>query len=779
MSENWFVDLRARHVPETIGNKAANLRWLIRAGYPVPHTLVCRWEAFQRYQQNHTDLIPQLRSELERKISPLGRYAVRSSASVEDHPGFSFAGQFKSTLDVQGVDAIIQAIWSTWALATSTMVQDYMKKHGLDPSALFMAVIVQEMVTPVVSGVAFSRNPVNARNEIVVEAVPGRGDTLMQAGVTPARWVFGRTGVSVPEATTISQDLIAEVVQQLGKMAKTLRKDIDAEWVFDGQQIYWVQWREITSIKHLKIYSNRISRDMMPGMIKPLVFSVNVPTVTSAWIDLISEVIGEIHLKPEDLVRSFYYRSYFEMGAFRDIFRTLGLPEDSLEMMMGQEDTEKKKMKFAMSLQSLRHLPRLVRFIWRKARLSNEVQKAVPDLEKAFAAFAQDELAVLDEAFLLDRLDQLTKLIRQAAYYNITVPLTLGILTQILRRQLRSSGVDPDQVDLTAGMTELNRFAPASDLLELHRQYEALNPSIQKALMDGENADALDDSGKFFLQAFEAFLQRFGHLSDSGNDFSAVTWREQPRVILDMIAHLQPNAPNPSVTHIPYEKVRIPLFKKKMLDRVVRQYRLYRYLRDWVGFVYTFGYGLLRPTVLALGKRLSARGVLSTPEDVYYLTWDDLRLVVQEKIPPRQALDWVRQRREEMERYQNVVLPMVIYGDDPPPLDIPAVTHLRGMPTSRGIYTGRTVVVRGLQDFSKVQPGSVLVVPFTDIGWTPLFIKAGAVIAESGGLLSHSSIIARELGIPAVVAVEHATRLSDHTLVTVDGYRGTITVHEQ
>ena len=102
---------------------------------------------------------------------------------------------------------------------------------------------------------------------------------------------------------------------------------------------------------------------------------------------------------------------------------------------------------------------------------------------------------------------------------------------------------------------------------------------------------------------------------------------------------------------------------------------------------------------------------------------------------------------------------------------------LKGVPTSRGTYSGPVTVVQGIQDFGKVDQGDVLVIPYSDVGWAPLFTRAGAVVAESGGMLSHSSIVAREYGIPAVVSVPGACRLADRVRVTVDGYRGLVRVH--
>jgi phosphohistidine swiveling domain-containing protein len=126
-----------------------------------------------------------------------------------------------------------------------------------------------------------------------------------------------------------------------------------------------------------------------------------------------------------------------------------------------------------------------------------------------------------------------------------------------------------------------------------------------------------------------------------------------------------------------------------------------------------------------------------------------------------------------------VLLPEVIYGDSPPPIIAASNEKLTGTPTSRGYHTGKVKVVRSIVDFPKLNDGDVLVIPYSDVGWTPLFARAGAVIAESGGILSHSSIIAREYNIPAVVSVAGAMQLCDNTTVTIDGYKGEIMVHPE
>jgi pyruvate,water dikinase len=175
---------------------------------------------------------------------------------------------------------------------------------------------------------------------------------------------------------------------------------------------------------------------------------------------------------------------------------------------------------------------------------------------------------------------------------------------------------------------------------------------------------------------------------------------------------------------------------------------------------------------------LVEKGVIETPEDLYYLYFDQVRSAVESDDMATGHMDDVRRRKREMEKCEAITPPATIYGENAPPVETAASSKLSGTPTSRGTHRGPARVVQGIRDFDKVQEGDVLVIPYSDVGWTPLFARAGAVIAESGGILSHSSIVAREYGIPAVVSVPGACQLVDDTLVTVDGYRGEILIHQ-
>jgi pyruvate,water dikinase len=212
---------------------------------------------------------------------------------------------------------------------------------------------------------------------------------------------------------------------------------------------------------------------------------------------------------------------------------------------------------------------------------------------------------------------------------------------------------------------------------------------------------------------------------------------------------------------------------KVFYDRA-RQFYLFR---EKYSSLYTYTLMLFRVYYLALGDRMVAKGLLDSREDIYFLYDQEIRDYIEGKNSGEEFKTLIQQRKDEMERCADAVAPEIIFGDTPPPVVVKPELKLAGTPTSRGYYTGKTKVVRGIGDFQKLDQGDVLVIPYSDVGWIPLFSKAGAVVAESGGMLSHSSIVAREYGIPAVVSVSGALQLQDNLVVSIDGYKGEVLVH--
>jgi pyruvate,water dikinase len=157
---------------------------------------------------------------------------------------------------------------------------------------------------------------------------------------------------------------------------------------------------------------------------------------------------------------------------------------------------------------------------------------------------------------------------------------------------------------------------------------------------------------------------------------------------------------------------------------------------------------------------------------------DEVKELIENNEKSTEFTNKITRRKIEMVKYRDLQLPEIIYDDFlPAPIDKVHITNeLEGVPTSKGYYVGPIKIVRGINDINKIHDGDIIAIPYSDVSWTPLFTKAKAVISESGGVLSHSSIVAREYNIPAIVSVNNATVLSDNTLIAVDAYRGKISI---
>lgn len=771
-----IINVTKRKPPASVGNKAVNLRKLAGIGMRTPQTYAIKWEAYQRYIKDDDRLIDELRAEIAETIDPGKTYAVRSSANIEDSMDRSFAGQFKSVLHVQGVDGVLQAVWAVWSSAQTPAVRTYLERHNVPASELAMAVIIQEMVKPVLSGVALSRNPVTGGDDIVVEAVKGEGTQLVQSGATPFRWV-NKKGYWVEKAdeqeSGVPLSLIEEVIAGTRVIAQKFRHPVDLEWVHDGSDLYWVQVRAVTTSNNRNVYSNYIPREMLPGMIKPLIFTVNIPLVNSVWIGWMSEITGDLGLKPEDLAKSFYYRVYFNMGALGDIFEGLGFPRDSVEMIMGSLPRGAVKHSFKPSFKTFTRLPWMTWFMIDKWSFGSKMRRALPGLRERVKATPYLNLDQRSESDLLAAVDRHYELMQEVAYYNVLGPMLMGMYNNMLKSQLGKRGVEFNNFDLTEGMDEIAEYDPATHLRRLHAQFCALPPEVQEKMrrVSYPEFQRMTEAGDF-PQKVVQLIEEFGHLSDNGNDFSAVPWREQPETVLQIVMDFVPKKEEG-------KKVTLPDVEASgMLKFFYRRAREFRLLREQVSGLYTHGYGLFRYYFLALGRHFVRRGLIDAPEDIFFLTFSQVRDLVNGKQPAEDLRGEVSRHKADMERYKDILIPTVIYGDEIPPVREPNMDVMCGIATSIGHYTGRVKVVKGIQDFQKVKHGDVLVVPYSDVGWTPLFARAGAVVAESGGLLSHSSIVAREYNIPAVVSVEGATLLPDETTVTVDGHKGEVLIHK-
>ena len=779
MDQSFLFDISDARQVDGFGKKGAGLHWLAKHRLLIPNTLVLSYPVGEMVKDDSQAGLEQLSSVLKERIQPASLYAVRSSSNLEDDKELSFAGQFLSRTNVQGLDAVLDAVRDVLYSSRSETLQPYMQKLGESGKQLKMAVLVQNMITPQISGVAFSKNPITGLDEVVIEAVHGLGEALMQDGITPARWIY-RWGqfTAKPESDADFEPVIREIAKEARRIQKLYGSPVDLEWAYDGTKVYWLQIRPITALTNVPLYSNRISREVLPGVIKPLIASVNIPLVNTAWIRLFDSLMGPTHLKPEDLTTLFHYRAYFNMGSVGTIFEILGFPREGLEMLLGFK-RESKRPPFSPSLTTFRHIPRILAFAALAWTYDRSVKAELAGFETHIQKTQTEDIKTLSSQELLAKIDKHFKFNTLVAYQNIVIPILMNIYNAILKSQLKRAGIEFVDFNLTEGLPQVEDYDPNHHLDEIHNRFSELPQAVQGKIrsLSYDELKSIPEVDSF-IQMVDDFIKRFGHLSESGNDFSKTPWREEPEKVIRMaLGHAVSARDRKKAT---WETLKASTFVRMRMRPIYRRARAFRLLRERISSMYTSSYGWFRMYFNELAERFTKDGFLDALDDIYYLTWQEIHALVEGTGNVLELKKKIQVHKDNIERSRDVVLPEIIYGNAAPPLDLLKgdAKKLTGIPTSSGYYQGRVKVVRSTEDFHRVEKGDVIVIPFSDVAWTPLFAKAGAVVAESGGILSHSSIVAREYGIPCVVSVNGACNLPEGYEVIVDGYQGAVHIHE-
>lgn len=730
---------------DQVGNKVLKTQLLMRFGLRVPMSWAVPFWVMDAYLENREGTLDLLENEMMRVLPQDRLFAVRSSAEGEDESVRSFAGQFVSVLNVP-LDQLITAVEKVWRSLNDRKLKGYSAGPGR------MGVLIQVMVPPSISGVSFSCDPLSGRRLAIVEAVEGEGSRLVQEGLTPWRYEMTSDLVLLTGEGELDRKVLWEVVRTTFRLRDRTGGELDLEWVYDGRRLHWVQMRGLTGLKGLDRYTNTFSKEFLPGMIKPLVWSINVPINSRAWVRLLSELTGREDLRAENLAKSFYYRAYFNMGEFAKVWEAMGMPDDLLERMVLMQGGG--KMVFRPTPKLILSLGRVMLFLWSKRRWFSDVEAALHDLRSDYEERLQEDLTALSDGELMGRIDGLLETAVTSAYYTVLCIMSSSLVTRIWHRILQRRGLDVNLLSLRTGG---DGGYPEERLRELRPYFQDLDPQLtyQELCRTKGREDV--------CMKLQEFLAEYGHYSESGNDFSVPPWRETPDLVLDILRM------SPERERAKSERARGPFLSGLQLQEA--KFRSYR---ERMGSVYTRHYGLFRGYFLEVGRRLVERGRLERADQVFLLDLEEVRDSLLKEWGG--GLSLVVSREEEMERLKGICLPSVIFGNEPPPAHREVSNVLKGTPSSGGYYRGRARVVKGLADMKSLEKGDVLVIPYSDVGWTPFFHLAGAVVSESGGILSHSAIIAREYGIPAVVSVPGAMGLRDGVVLEIDGYRGEVIV---
>jgi pyruvate,water dikinase len=730
-----------------------------------------------------------------------GPVAVRSSMLGEDSDETSYAGQLDTVLNVSSDDALLGAIRKCWASAFNSRVQAYRQQHeDLGPgsvSSVSTAVVVQKMVDAVAAGVAFSADPVTGERCVVIEAVEGLGDRLVSGLATPDRFVVDGRGTlveTVPAdggSPVLTGEQATELAQSVRSLAAEAGSPQDVEWAWDGNAFWFLQCRPITTLAGKHVFSANIMAEMLPGLVKPLVYTTtSISKATNVFARIFTDMIGPNDIDFSQLVRLIRSRLYVDNTMMGQVLSRIGMPANFFEMMGRGEQAARGRPK--MSPGMIRAAARVLRFAIRHGFIADDIEEFIVRHDDDLTSFRAADWSASSPVELLDAYERLMALHRETEWWQFLGPINMQIRNAHMASLIRRHAPDVAASDLIRGLAGLKALEPNALLDDLAGQARGMGPDVLSMMAGGDDETirrtlSVSARGRTLIGNVDRFLDQYGYLSTAGTDFSRTPWSETPGLIWSAIgrtAQQPPRPPSQDVGNIreqAREKVRSSLSPLLRLhfDRLLKSTLWYVDLRERSSLLYSEDSYQMRRIFLALGSRYVERGELNRPDDVFYLEIDELRSLVNGGLSMESARATIAARRQQMEQDALIELPETIVGDVVPTKAVETDTDqpfLAGISGSRGRVQGTARVILDPADAPPtLTRDDILVVPFTDVGWTPLFAGIGGIVAETGGQLSHTSIVAREYGLPAVVNVKNATHLIHHGQdVTVDGDSGRV-----
>jgi phosphohistidine swiveling domain-containing protein len=790
------------------GRKAATLARLAAAGFPVPPGVVLPAALFES-ASGEREVPAEVATALLDAVRAWGEVplAVRSSGVEEDSAEASYAGLFTTVLNVRGNAALVKAVRECWGSAFNARVTSY---AGSEPPRL--AVLVQPMVAAEAAGVAFTADPVTGeRGCVVIDAVVGIGERLVSGAVTPDRWVIRgeevyqhsaeEQAIDVPHARSIA-DLARRVEAELGGPQ-------DIEWALVDDEVTLLQARPVTA---LPIQPVPIPIEVPPGYWTREASHAPLPVSPFSVAALLDPVNSSIrHMAAE-------------LGLLFDGLeaRTIGGWEYMRVVPLGGREPPRLPGWFAPAM--FRLVPALRRRIHDSvAAIQADVPAALvqrwwrewrPDFDTRIQTLRERRFAALADADLDAQMTEVRRLIADGMEVHSrlhgALAMVLGEFAFTCRDLLGWD--ETDTFSLLSGTSTIST-EPARALADV----AALATSKVRALLtQAAPADEVLAADQDFEAAFTRYLTVYGCRAPSlsTQEIAEPLLEERPDLVLALVRDQLDSGFDPNGQQkldqqrdAAANEARVKLSSgdlsrfERVLDRALAAYPV---REDNAFFTLGAPVGLLHRTALEFGRRLASRGQITAIQDIFFLRPDEACARLADGTSAHQVVD-----RRKGERSWALAHPgPASYGRDPgppPPLrGLPdearlaneaflwyadrvlameaqggseESSRLTGIAASPGRYTGTVRVISSEAEFDRLRNGDVLVCPATSPVWSVLFPSVGALVTDSGGILSHPAIIAREFGVPAVVATRVGTaQLHDGQVVSVDGNTGTVEV---
>lgn len=767
-------------------------------------------------------------------------YAVRSSATAEDLPTASFAGQQDTYLNIRGKAAILQHISKCWASLFTERAVIYRVQNGFDHNKVQLSVVIQKMIFPEAAGILFTADPITSNRKVVsIDASFGLGEALVsglvdadiykvQAGEIVSKKIStkklaisalhggGTEEQQVEPDQQNKQTLTDEQILQLEKTGRRIEayfgRPQDIEWCLSESQWYIVQSRPITTLYPVPqvndgknhVYMSLGHQQMMTDAIRPLGRSF-----FPMWLN-------KLGMSPVEAGERLYMDVSHDLASptARKIFVQSGL--GSVDMLIQNALSTVLKRK-----EYLKSLPRgkttlglnggsvgqMVVGLLQAIKIYRE-----NDADLIQSMIAKNDALALDVARRIDRtsgdglfafivqdMDESFKTIVMGNYgVGIVGYYASNWLSKHMKKWLGEENITDALSQALSNNVTTEMGLELLDVADVVRPYPAVLDYLQHADDETffEELEKLD-GGKVVGASIQQYLRKYGVRCPGEIDISRTRWAEKPTLLLPMLLNNIKNF-EPGARKMLFEQKRLEAEQKgqELISRLERlpggkrkakkARKMISVFRNFVGFREYPKYAMMQRFYIykQAFKREAAllvqKGVIQEPEDISYLTFEEFR-----QVASTYQLDYslITQRKGDYKIGEKLTPPRVMTSDgeiitgEYDTSEIPGGA-LVGVPVSSGMIEGRARIVLKLEE-ADIEEGDILVTAFTDPSWTSLFVSIKGLVTEVGGMMTHGAVVAREYGLPAVVSVENATRLiKDGQRIRVNGTKGYVEILE-
>ncbi|EDZ58679.1 phosphoenolpyruvate synthase [Bacillus cereus group sp. MYBK77-1] len=755
-------------------------------------------------------------------------YAVRSSATAEDLPYASFAGQQDTYLNIIGKEAILQHVRKCWASLFTERAVMYRMQNGFEHNQVSICVVVQKMVFPQASGILFTADPVTSNRKVLsIDASFGLGEALVSGLVSADNYKVkegkitetmiatkklaiyavkegGTETKQIDSAQQKIQTLSERQILQLAQIGRQIEAYFgcpqDIEWCLARNTFYIVQSRPITTLYPIPeendgenhVYISVGHQQMMIDAMKPLGLSFFLLTTSAPM----RKAGGRLFVDATQQLASPASREY--------LINTLGksdpLVRDALTTIIEREnfitllpDDEKEKsvgkgVPPVSTQPEIENDPAIVTELIKNSEASLEELKETMQLKSG--------VDVLD--FILEDIQQLKKVLFNPQSIAV-IMAGMNASTWINEKMEQWLG-EKNAADTLSQSVQNNITSEMGlalmEVADVIRPYEEVIAYLQHV----ENDSFLDElvqfkGGEKAREAIDAFLNKYGMRCSGEIDITKTRWSEKPTTIIPMILNNIRDFEYGASKRKFEEGLQEALKKEEELvdrlqqlpdgqQKVEETKRMIRNIRNFIGYREYPKYGMInryfiyKQALLKEAEQLVQSGVIHEVDDIYYLTFEELHEVVRTK---KLNYELIHKQKNDYKLYEKLTPPRIMTSDGEiitgkyKRENLPA-DAIAGLPVSSGVVEGRARVILNMEE-ANLGEGDILVTAFTDPGWTPLFVSIKGLVTEVGGLMTHGAVIAREYGLPAVVGVENATKLiKDGQRIRVHGTEGYIEV---